>query len=68
MDYIKEQPTETDVIKAALETLTKGEASPDDWLGALNMLQPLLEPIDNANGVPCLIPKSSEQGWTMGPI
>jgi hsp70-interacting protein len=64
MDYIKEQPTETDVIKAALETLTRGEASSDDWLGALNMLQPLLEPMDNANGMLRLIPARWEQGWT----
>eukprot|EP00884_Botryococcus_braunii_P008176 jgi/Botrbrau1/1735/Bobra.116_2s0075.1 len=49
MDILKQQPTETDLIKAAIATLQKEGVTAGDRVSALNMLQPLLEPIDNAN-------------------
>ena len=58
-------PTEIDLIKDTIEVLTNSTAPPEEVLLALEALQSLLEPIDNANGKPaqgCTICTGANQG------
>ena len=53
MQLIKEMhsaPTEIDLMKDTIDTLTNSSAPPEETLIALEALQSLVEPIDNANG------------------
>lgn len=43
-------PTEIDLIKDTIDVLTNSSAPPEEMLMALEALQSLVEPIDNANG------------------
>lgn len=43
-------PTEIDLIKDTIDVLTNSSAPPEEVLLALEALQSLVEPIDNANG------------------
>ncbi|KAF5838370.1 armadillo-type protein, partial [Dunaliella salina] len=48
------QPSETDLIKEVVAMLEDPELSPEDTLQALEALQVLVEPIDNANNMKVL--------------
>lgn len=43
-------PTEIDLIKDTIDVLTNSSAPPEEILIAMEVLQSLVEPIDNANG------------------
>ena len=49
---MKAAPTEIDLIKDTIGVLTNGSAPSEEILIALEALQSLVEPIDNANGEP----------------
>ncbi|PNH00162.1 Ribosomal RNA-processing protein 8, partial [Tetrabaena socialis] len=49
LDHVRAQPTETDMLKEGIAILRRPGASDAELLAALQALQVLVEPIDNAN-------------------
>ncbi|GFR47185.1 hypothetical protein Agub_g8777, partial [Astrephomene gubernaculifera] len=49
LDHVRSQPTETDMLKEGIAILRRPAASETELLAALQTLQVLVEPIDNAN-------------------
>ncbi|KAG2450497.1 hypothetical protein HYH02_004998 [Chlamydomonas schloesseri] len=49
LDHVRSQPTEADMMREGIDILTRPGASDTELLAALQALQVLVEPIDNAN-------------------
>ncbi|PNW80578.1 hypothetical protein CHLRE_07g323500v5 [Chlamydomonas reinhardtii] len=49
LDHVRSQPTEADMMREGIDILRRAGASDTELLAALQALQVLVEPIDNAN-------------------
>ena len=52
---MKSWPTETELLQRALDTLWDAQATREDGVAALRLVQELVEQVDVANGALCIV-------------